>query len=268
MNVSKQVKKEKEEYQQRVIEESEATNKKLEKKENMLPVTSTGLESVDNMMKAYYDEETLKHIQISEEKVKILARELRKFSSNMSRYSIPMICKATKCPMASRCPLLKAGIAPLGHSCPIEMMLIDQSEMAYMDDLGIDKQSKIEMDLVHDMIEADIMDWRTSQNISEHGLFDWNTIGVSERGEPIVKKEEAIAIGIKLKFKARKDKLREDLMATRKMRAKFGLDKRLDPSQFASDLNAKYKEAMAASDADFEDAPEQAKMDDKLDGDN
>lgn len=126
------------------------------------------------------------------------------------------------------------------HNCPIELMLIDQWEDDYINDLGVDKQSKIELDLVRDMVESDLIDWRASHEIAKGGLFDWNAIGMSEDGKPIYRKEEAVAIGIKLKFKARKDRIREDLMATRKMRAKFGLAKTIDPSKFASALQDRY----------------------------
>jgi len=150
------------------------------------------------------------------------------------------------CAMEVRCPMQKSGIAPIGHNCPIELMLIDQWEIEYLEDLGVDKQSKIELDLVRDMIESDLMDWRTSNDIAANGMFDWNAIGVTNEGKAIYKKDEAISINIKLKFKARKDRLREDLMATRKVRARFGLTKSIDPSKLASSLQERYQKIKEA----------------------
>ena len=142
------------------------------------------------------------------------------------------------------------------HNCPIELMLMDQWEEDYTDDLGIDKQSKVEVDMVRDMVEADLIDWRASHELAKGGLFDWNAIGMSEDGKPIYRKEEAVAIGIKLKFKARKDRIREDLMATRKMRAKFGLAKTMDPSKFAAALQDRYNTIKDAEVVDNE-SPEE-----------
>lgn len=160
------------------------------------------------------------------------------------------------CYACERCPIQKSGVAPIGHACPIELMLIDQWEDDYINDLAVDKQSKVELDMVRDMIESDLIDWRASNELAKGGLFDWNAIGMSEDGKPIYRKEEAVAIGIKLKFKARKDRIREDLMATRKMRAKFGLAKTMDPSKFASALQERYN-AIKATEVQIEEAPEE-----------
>jgi hypothetical protein len=97
------------------------------------------------------------------------------------------------------------------------------------------------------MVESDLIDWRASHELARGGLFDWNAIGMSEDNKPIYRKEESVAIGIKLKFKARKDRIREDLMATRKMRAKFGLAKTIDPSKFASALQERYNTMKASA---------------------
>jgi len=88
-------------------------------------------------------------------------------------------------------------------------------------------------------------------------LFDWNAIGMTEDGKPIYRKEESVAISIKLKFKNRKDRIREDLMATRKMKAKFGLAKTLDPSKFAATLQERYN---AIRDANAEVVDEEDQM--------
>ena len=155
------------------------------------------------------------------------------------------------CYMADRCPVQKAKCAPISNPCVIEMMLIDEWERAYIVDLDVDMQSKVELDMVRDMIEADLIDWRTSHEIATNGIFDLQAIGIDERTKkPIIRKEEAIAIGIKLKFKTRKDKLREDLMATRKIKAKFGVNKQIDPSRFASDINQKFKDMQNADEVE------------------
>jgi len=215
-----QVRREKEKYEKDNEQKLEQTKETLKKECELVPVGDTGHQNVNKLMREYYDEETLAHMQLSKDKVKALSNALRTLSKNV----------------------IKASVAPIGHSCPIELMLIDQWEKEYVDDLGVDIQSKIEVDLIRDMIEADIIDWRTSHELAKGGLFDWNTVGVSEKGEPIIRKEENAAISIKLKFKARKDRLREDLMATRKIKAKFGLNKTVDPSKFASNLNERFKE--------------------------
>lgn len=257
MSIEDKVKREKEEYEVQVQKNLVETEKQLVAKDKMIPVKEIKNETISKMMEDYYPLEVLDHLEISEYQLESLRKNLRTMTKNVIKMSAPMLCRGEKCPMQERCPLFRSRVAPMGHNCPIELMLMDQWEKDYMDDLQVDIQSKVELDLVRDMIEADIMDWRTSHEIATNGLFDWNTVGFNEKtGKPYYRKEEAIALGIKLKFKARKDRLREDLMATRKMKAKFGLSKQLDPSKFSSDLTARFNEIRMAKDAQIvEDGP-------------
>lgn len=242
MSIHDEVMREKEEYEKTSKTQLAETIKEIQSKENMLPVADTGSQIVNKLMREYYPPEVLEHLKISEENATALAKSLKVVARNVIKTSTALRCKGPECPINERCPLFKFKIAPIGHICPIEQMLIDQWEKEYVEDLGVDIQSKIELDLVRDMIQSDIMDWRTSQEIANHGLFDWNTVGFDEKtGRPFQQKVESIAIGINLKYKNRKDRLREDLMATRKIKAKFGQDKRLDPSKMAATLNQKYE---------------------------
>lgn len=239
-SIIEQVKREKAEFEQVVEQEAAQTQEDLVKKENLLPVCNIEHKKVLKLFSDYYAPEVLEHMTVEPERVKALDNALRTLTRNMIKVSNPIICLGPKCYACDRCPIQKAGVAPISHPCPIELMLIDQWEDDYIEDLGVDKQSKVEVDMVRDMIESDLIDWRASHELARTGLFDWNAIGMTEDGKPIYRKEEAVAIGIKLKFKARKDRIREDLMATRKMRAKFGLAKTIDPSKFAAALQDRY----------------------------
>ena len=252
----KEFREEKAQYDEAVEKEAEETKEILERQEALVPVCNTGKAIVDKLMREYYDEETVKHLKISEDRIPGLVKALKTMHKNSVKYAGPQTCAGPKCHMAARCPLQKAFIAPVAHSCPVEQLLMDTWEKQYIEDLGVDIQSKIEIDLVRDMIEADLIDWRTSHEIAKGGLFDWNAVGVTPEGKVITKKEEAIAIGIKLKFKSRKDRLREDLLATRKIRAKLGLSKQVDPSKFASSLNERFKEIQDAEATTIDDKPD------------
>ena len=234
------VRQEKEEFETQVEQDAQRTEKELIRKDEFLPVSQVGQKAVLKLFQDYYAPEVLEHMSIEPAKAQALQNALKVLSRNAIKTSNPLMCLGPKCYAAERCPIQKAGVAPISHACPVELMLMDQWEDDYINDLGVDKQSKIEIDLVRDMVESDLIDWRASHEIARGGLFDWNAVGMSEDNKPIYRKEEAVAIGIKLKFKARKDRIREDLMATRKMRAKFGLAKTIDPSKFASALQERY----------------------------
>jgi len=260
-NYRTQVKAEKEEYDKMVEEEAIKTQENLEKREMLVPINEVSQKTVMKLFHDYYPAEVLNHLTIEPEKAEALAVALKTLTKNFMKVSGPLTCLGPKCYSAERCSLQKAGVAPVGSPCAIELLLIDQWESDYFDDLGVDKQSKVEVDMVRDMVESDLIDWRASHELARGGLFDWNAIGMTDDGKPIYRKEEAIAIGIKLKFKARKDRIREDLMATRKMRAKFGLAKSIDPSKFAATLQERYN---AIKTADVVDANEIEEMTDKI----
>lgn len=255
--IIKKVKDERAKYERDIEEENIRVQTELENKDKLVPVTQISNRNVLNLFKEYYPPEILEHLTIENDKINSLVTSLKTLNKNCLKICGPLQCIGPECYAAERCALQKAGIAPIGNHCSIELLLMDQWEEEYINDLGVDTHSKIEIDLVRDMIEADLMDWRTSNEIAKGGLFDWNAIGMTEDGKPIYRKEESVAISIKLKFKNRKDRLREDLMATRKMKAKFGLAKTLDPSKFAATLQERYN---AIRDANAEVVDEEDQM--------
>ena len=102
------------------------------------------------------------------------------------------------------------------------------------------------------MVECDIMDMRTSNELAEHGLYDFPILGINEKtGAAYRGKIENIAIGIKMKYKRRKDHKVESFLATRKSKAQFNQQQSKDPSQYASELMAKHK---SITGEDIEDA--------------
>lgn len=227
--------------QEALEKEAQVTLDEVTAKEKFYPVTQTGRILIDKMMKEYYPPEVAERLTISEDRIPGLLLALKTINKNLLRYAGPLTCKGPTCYAKEKCPMQAARIAPVGAPCPIEMMLIDAWEEEYLEDLDVDRQSKNELDMVREMVEADLIDWRTSQEVAENGLFDWQNIAMMPDGTPIKRKEESVALGIKLKFKARKDRLREDLMATRKMKVKFGLNRNIDPSKMAADLNSRFR---------------------------
>lgn len=234
-------------FESEVDDELALDKERIRKENNMIPFADVTSGMIKKLLKDYYSEDALEHMTIPEANIPLLMKSLRTLNKNVMKFSAPLVCLGPKCSSSGRCPLLKAGVAPLTHACPLELMLIDQWEKEYVDDLGIDMQSKVELDMVRDLIEADLIDWRTSGDLAANGLYDWNTIGVTDNGKPIVRKEEAVSLSIKLKIKTRKDKIREELLATRKIKAKFGINKIVDPSSYSSDLSQRYKEIQEAT---------------------
>jgi hypothetical protein len=112
-------------------------------------------------------------------------------------------------------------IRELGKMCPIEQMLIEEWAQAYAISLGIDTQDFVELSMLADIIEAEVYDRRTSGDISLNELFDMQAVGVDSHGDPILRKEPAVALAVKMMMKKRKDDIRRSFLATRESRAKY-----------------------------------------------
>ena len=135
---------------------------------------------------------------------------------------------------AKTCPLQKRAIAPKGKPCPVEMMLIDEWTMLYASSLAIDTQDFVEVSMLADIVEAEVYDRRTKGDISLNQLFDEQSVGVDKNGDPILRKEPAVALAVNLMMKKRKDDIRRMFLATRESRAKY---KKVDAEDITTQLS-------------------------------
>ena len=149
---------------------------------------------------------------------------------------VAMICTGPTCIYAASCPLMPMIENILGSPCPIEDQMMMVWRQQYIDALDVNPENKVEMDRVNELVEADILDMRTSGMLSMGGLFDEQPLGIDRHGETIYRKEIGVAVNAKMLFKARKDKIIKEFMATREMRAKYRLSKNVDPSSYSANL--------------------------------
>lgn len=136
--------------------------------------------------------------------------------------SIPMICRAEKCPYAEICELQKQDLAPRGSSCPYELSYVKQFMDEYIRQLGVDPEDLIEISMVRDLVDQEIQQHRTTWLLSmEHWIQD-NVVGFSHDGEPVTAKQLHLAVEFQDRLFKRKKDLRNQLLATREARAKVG----------------------------------------------
>lgn len=136
--------------------------------------------------------------------------------------AIPMTCRGDRCPVANTCPLLSKNLAPEGKPCPIEMAMVQQFFLAYVEELGVDTDRMVEVSMIRTLVDQEIQYLRTSKILSlEHFIQD-NVVGVSDNGEPIMKKELHMAVDLQDKIHRRMERIRSQLLATRESRAKAG----------------------------------------------
>lgn len=152
--------------------------------------------------------------------------------------SIPMNCEAEKCIFASTCPLLKENLAPRGNPCPIEMGMVSQFTLEYMDQLEVSPDNLVEVSMIRDLVDQEVQYLRKSKLLAKEHFIQENIIGVDRDGNPIFKKELHLAVELEDKLHKRRKDLRNQLLATREAKAKVG-QVQLDTAQAISDIIGK-----------------------------
>lgn len=149
--------------------------------------------------------------------------------------SIPMNCEAQKCIFADTCPLLKQNLAPKGNPCPIEMSMVSQFTMEYMDQLDVHPDNLIEVSMIRDLVDQEVQYLRKTKLLAKEHFVQENVIGIDENGMPVLKKELHLAVELEDKLHKRRKDLRNQLLATREAKAKAG-QMQIDSAQAISDI--------------------------------
>lgn len=150
-----------------------------------------------------------------------------KFRNHIVRMSvgtsaaIPMLCGGKKCPVKT-CPFHDGGGYPIGDPCPIEGNLVAMWTKSYVEELGVDIESRSEMILVNKLVECDLIDYRANIGLStnEEG---WTLLKIeiteSEAGTNEETKVHPL-LEVKEKIQRSRHQVLESLAATRKEKYK------------------------------------------------
>lgn len=161
--------------------------------------------------------------------------------------AIPMLCGGNRCPV-KHCPFHEDKNWPLAEQCPIEANLIVNWMRSYVEDLGVDPESRTEMVLVNKLVECDIIDYRANVGFAvDEDAWRLLKVDISDDGNKTTEMTNAHPlIDIKEKTHRIRQQVLESLAATRKEKYKraAALKKRDDES--IGDHFAKLKEALGA----------------------
>lgn len=157
--------------------------------------------------------------------------------------SIPIVCRGPACPYAEVCPLLKADVAPVGFSCPIEAKLVANTMAAYIEQFDIEDDNFIELSMVREMVDIEVQYMRQDKILSMEHFIQENVVGVDSDGDPVMRKELHIAVELADKLHKRRQALFKNFLATRESRLKAGLAA-IDPATLTAGLLHSYREQM------------------------
>ncbi len=186
------------------------------------------------------DEDFVLHINLTKKEI----RDLKKFASLLKlgdHNVVPMICTGDRCICRARCPFVKMKKMPMGKECPFERYAFNLWYKEYVEDLAIDVNSKVQRQQVMDLVETDIMNARANFVLGDEGFEISNPVGFNEdTGEAILRREEHIALRLKDRVQARKDKIWKSFVATRESQIKAAASSsKGDPTELMANLRAR-----------------------------
>jgi hypothetical protein len=151
--------------------------------------------------------------------------------------SIPIRCKGDDCPYSDQCYLLTKDKAPYGEPCPIEIATIEQLVERYAKDLDISMDNMVDISQLKDLVDIDISIARCNKKLAvDADIVEDIVVAVTEDGRSFTKPEINKAYDLQDKLLKRKKNILNDLNATRKAKAKQGVDQDFNVSSFISEL--------------------------------
>lgn len=179
--------------------------------------------------------------QLTKAQVKKLEIQLRSMRHGALSKSV-LICKGDECPMKHDCILHEQNMAPVGNPCPYELVFIEMMQEQLVQELKIGENNTMELLQLADFIMAELMDMRAMNEIAKSGIVTDQPAAVDPRtGETIYRQEESPAFKISEALKRRKDRIRQQFLATRESQAKY-LNKKPDtPDSASADLLEKFE---------------------------
>jgi len=190
------------------------------KSEQRLSLIASENPHIHNLLDVYPVEVYDKLLKNKEKLLKI-AESFKDVTKGVSKAVMLMKCQGQKCVHATSCVLLKNDLAPEDYYCPVEMKVTMELETSLVDELEIDPQSTIEMELLYDLIDAKLLDMRSSGLLSKGGLIQQITVSAGKN--TITTNDIAPEFKIKMDIKKLKHSIMNDFIATRRAKKRYGL---------------------------------------------
>ena len=176
--------------------------------------------------------------------------------------ALAMQCKGRNCPFLFMCALNEAKEKlPVGEQCPLEQSLVQLWVNKHLISLGIDDfaspEFSFDMDILYEMASHELIKWRLAGHLSQEGnLMEERQVSASPQGDPIFAKVMTPLLEEMDRHTRITLKLREALLATRKVQAQAGRDL-VDPSKKGADLMDKVRKLVKSrrehiKDADYD----------------
>lgn len=167
---------------------------------------------------------------------------------------LPMICKNHECPYTAFCALYKAGLAPEGHPCPEEKLIIEKLAERLIHDFSIDPENVVELDMMAEYIDAELQEIRAQKMLALHGEVKETVTQIDAvSGTPYYEEKENVMLNVKERAQRKKEKIRKDFLATRELRKKYKLEQEEDEASRLARLKTKLDKMLESGEVSKED---------------
>ncbi len=206
--------------------------------------------------------------------IQFTPEEARKVKATMMHLStgttasLPVTCTGPECPWKSRCIYWELGKAPIGRQCLVELNILKNAQMRYLEEYDVDPANYTEWTMVNQLVEIEVMLWRINQNLADDprqaaGVVE-QVIGVDHQGNVLTQQQISQFMELQDKLYNRKDKLVKRLVGDRqekyKMQAALNKLDENDPSTTMAEIRTKLERATRALDIIASDQAEQAQL--------
>lgn len=129
-------------------------------------------------------------VQYTPDEANRISTHLRKLSTGSSAM-VPMYCSGPMCPFASTCEFQKMNKAPIGKQCIIEVTLMKEWIIGYIEEYGIDPSNLTELGYANELAEIEIYMRRLKMGLAKPDNLEIvveQTVGIGNDGTPITQK--------------------------------------------------------------------------------
>ena len=184
-------------------------------------------------------------LEFSPEEARKVSNHLRKLSTGSTAMT-PMYCAGPTCPFANRCPLQQINKAPIGKQCLIEVQLMREWIIRYIEEYDVDPNNFTEVAYINELAEIEILLMRLNMNIAKAEnaeLIIDQEVGATNQGQPIVQKNISPFMEMKERLQNRRSRIIKLMVGDRqeKYKKEAALKVKLDsdPSSKMAQMRAK-----------------------------
>jgi hypothetical protein len=212
------------------LTEQEVLAEKLKKDEEELTLRQALDEFTPLRAFAYLPSTYLDSYKLKRYEAKRLADQLT-YRTIRTSSAVPMLCTGPACSVRHICTLKETRDAatgmlfPISCPCPVESSFIEFWRTDYYRTLRIDVTNKVERDRVEELLEIDLTMWRISGVVASKGYTVESAVGTTSSGTPLFKTELNPLLEAKDRAAKRKDKILDELIATREAKERSSLRK-------------------------------------------